>query len=87
MKDLYQSAVYNFFQIYKSIHEWIESQQLRSDLCIDDRVKLLGIGSEFDRQTVGISCTFFTVTYSFISSVSFVFNMQSPRNYYMEQLQ
>lgn len=69
-----------FIQIYKSINEWIENQQLRSDLSTDDRMKLLGIGREFDRQTVGISCTFFTVTYSFISSVSLIFNMELTQN-------
>lgn len=32
-------------------------------------MKLLGLSNEFDSCSVGVSCRFFTVTYTFISSV------------------
>lgn len=56
-------------RIGNAITKWIESQQAKLELSTHDQVKVLGIGYAFDRKNAGISCVFFSVTYSFLGSV------------------
>lgn len=61
-------------KIQNATTQWTGSWQEKVELSMQSQVRILGIDNWFDKQNIGISCTFFVVTYSFLGSVRFVFH-------------
>lgn len=49
--------------------QWMKIKQDECDISVGNRLKLLAVNYEVDSEPIGITCTFFTLTYQFLGSV------------------